>query len=116
MPKSTPPVPVEHKVITMTLFAQIVAFVLQLANGLVGNSALMGSLPGTVQAVIFEAIPILTFLVGFLTSHTDRGMFAEARASYNPRSTTDLTIPPFERVSDVGDFDAEAAAYHAGDV
>jgi hypothetical protein len=91
MPKPAPQL--EHKTIWTTVIATLVGIAVAALNGLQAHSDLLGALPATYQTLILALVPpLVTLLAGYSAPHTER---------------TDIAA---------GDFDAEAAAYHAGDV
>jgi predicted membrane protein len=64
---------VEAKVWAATTAAFVVSVVVSLLNEVQDNHALLGSLPGALQAVILIVAPTaITFLAGYAARHTPR--------------------------------------------
>ncbi|WP_433856640.1 holin [Streptomyces kronopolitis] len=69
MPTST--APVEVKVKAATAAATVLAVIVTVLNAVVADSALLGSLPGWLQAVItLVTLPLATFYAGWKARHT----------------------------------------------
>lgn len=65
--------PVEKKVKAATSAATFVGLVIAVLNWAIGDSSLLGTLPGWAQALIVLVVPpLITFLSGYQAAHTPR--------------------------------------------
>ncbi|NUQ95312.1 MAG: holin [Streptomyces sp.] len=65
--------PIERKVMASTAMATVVGAFVTILNAAVGNSQLMGSLPGWLQGLLtLVGPPLAVFLAGYAAPHTSR--------------------------------------------